>query len=53
MCELQRLPYELQLTAMSISGSLTWIYSSPLSKLETRKDIQITFHFSVAVLSNV
>jgi len=53
MYDLYRLTYKLQYTAMSISGSLTWIYSSPMCKLETRKDIQITFYFSVAVLSNV
>ena len=47
------LTYKVQYTAMSTSGSLTWIYSSPVCELETRKLIQITFYFSVAVLNNV
>jgi len=53
MYDLYGLTHKLQYIAMSTSGSLTWIYSSSLCKLETRKNIQITFYFSVTVLSNV
>jgi len=53
MYDLYRMTYKLQYTAMSTSGSLTWIYIIPLCELETRKLIHITFYFYVAVLNNV